>query len=400
MITIRQTCAVCESARLETVLDLPGLPLTGRFSRAPWMIRPKGFDQKFLFCPRCQHGQLAFQIHPDELYNNQYYFRTSTSENARRGTAFFLNTLNEFFPQRKFQCAWDVGCNDLFLLKQLKSNVRTRVGIDPIWKVKEHQDAEFSDDGIKVIAQCVETMNWDQHLTVVPDLVIFRHTLEHIYNPKTVLENIFQRASEDAIFAIEVPSLDALLKRLRFDQIFHEHLQYFSWESLRRLIQEIGGTYLGCRENYHDWGAVCVLFTKQKNRAQAASAFETNPETRTPGRIKELYAIFRRQMSVTNEILKSFPGSKLYGYGASNMLPTLAYHLGNDLSCLKSVLDDDSTKDGLYYGNLPLQIKRPESVGNLKDTDIFLTAIDQAQPILKRLLENRPRHIIYPLVII
>ena len=90
----------------------------------------------------------------------------------------------------------------------------------------------------------------------------------------------------------------------------------------------------------------------------------------------------------------------MYGYGASNMLPTLAYHLGNDLSCLKSILDDDPAKDGLYYWNLPLKIERASVIKNFKDINIFLTALDQTKPILDRLLQDRPRHIIYPLPII
>src|SRR5262245_13062741 len=118
VIATRHSCSVCQSSQLETVVELPHLPLTGRFSKEPLKSFHKGFDQRLLFCPQCAHLQLAFQINPEELYNNQYYFRTSTSDNARRGTAFFLNTLKEFFPKRMFQCALDVGCNDLFLLKQ------------------------------------------------------------------------------------------------------------------------------------------------------------------------------------------------------------------------------------------------------------------------------------------
>ena len=82
------------------------------------------------------------------------------------------------------------------------------------------------------------------------------------------------------------------------------------------------------------------------------------------------------------------------------MLPSLAYHMKSDLSILKSVLDDDSEKDGLYYWNLPLSISQTNSIKNLDKVSILITAVDNAKPIISRLLDLRPQHIIYPFNII
>ena len=90
----------------------------------------------------------------------------------------------------------------------------------------------------------------------------------------------------------------------------------------------------------------------------------------------------------------------VYGYGAAQMLPVLAYHLDNDLSLLKAVLDDDPAKDGLYYWNLPLVIRHAAAVTDLKGSSVFITAVDNVKPILVKLLAQRPRHIIYPFHII
>ena len=116
--------------------------------------------------------------------------------------------------------------------------------------------------------------------------------------------------------------------------------------------------------------------------------------------IHERYAIFSRQLSTTNEVLKSLEGTTIYGYGAAQMLPVLAYHLDNDLSLLTAVLDDDPAKDGLYYWNLPVVIRHADSVADLEAASVFITAVDNTKPILSKLLMRRPRHIIYPFHII
>jgi hypothetical protein len=101
-------------------------------------------------------------------------------------------------------------------------------------------------------------------------------------------------------------------------------------------------------------------------------------------------------MQSTNDALQLVEGPELYGYGAAATVPTLAYHLGNDLKCLTAVLDDDREKDGYYYYNLPSPIRHPDCVKDYEAATMFVTAVDNVKPILTKLLANRPWHIVYP----
>ena len=105
-------------------------------------------------------------------------------------------------------------------------------------------------------------------------------------------------------------------------------------------------------------------------------------------------------MLTIRETLMSLDGSKIYGYGAAQMLPVLAYHIENNLGCLTAVLDDDSDKEGLGYWNLPVKIMPSSRAEDISEASVLITAVDNAQPILKKLLTNRPKHIIYPFNII
>jgi hypothetical protein len=397
IIETRQRCAVCDSVNLDAVLDLPKLPFTGHFSQKPMSAAAahEGIDQKLLWCRNCFHAQLAFQVDPQELYNEEYYFRTSRSQTACRGTEFFLRTLDTFFPQKQFTCALDLGCNDLHLLGQLKSRAKERVGIDPIWKGKENTVNESS---LTVFGEEIEHIDLGAKLRIAPDLVVCRHTLEHIYNPSEALDKLISAAAENAVFVIEVPSLNGLVQRLRFDQVFHQHLQYFSHASLRRVMTQLGARYIGQREHYHDWGAVCMVFVKGRER----EALDTQAlrEDFDLAALKKRYTIFKDQVRVANDTLMLFKGKEIYGYGAAQMLPVLAYHMNNDLSLLTGVLDDDPRLHEWYYWNLPLRIESPQKIKDWGNTDIFLTAVDNVQPIMNRLFTHRPRHIVYPLNII
>lgn len=379
----RTTCAVCGGDHLESVADLPRLPLTGLFSVPDQpLVDVPTFDQALLYCPACGHGQLRDIVPPEQLYDATYGFRTGQSATARRGTAWFLDGL----PERRFACAVDVGCNDLHLLTELGDRADRRVGIDPLWRGRE---GEVAADGITVIGAAVEELDAGD-LPARPDLVVCRHTLEHVAEPARLLARLGELATPDALFVFELPSLEPLVERLRFDQVFHQHLHYFSRSSLATLAASAGLRPVGWRLNYHDWGALWVAL----ERGAPAEPLEPPFEARALRRRRHRFA---QHMAATGRMLEELADGTAVGYGAAQMLPVLAYHLGTDLRGLDGVLDDDPAKDGWRYANLPLTIRRGAVPD---DAVVVITAVDTAAPILARLLATRPRRIVYPLAVL
>jgi hypothetical protein len=164
--------------------------------------------------------------------------------------------------------------------------------------------------------------------------------------------------------------------------------------SFLQLLEFVGGKYLAHSFNYHDWGAMAVAFTKRDCMAVPPARLWTLEEIQTR------YVLFREQMKVAGEVLRYYAGGPLYGYGAAQMLPVLGYHMGTDFSELKAVLDDDPAKDGIGYWNLPVKVMPSSRAVDFAQSAVLITAIDNVQPIMTKLLANRPRHIINPLNVI
>lgn len=381
----RKQCSVCNGS-LDVAIDLPHLPLTDTYCREPIENPLRGIDQKLLFCENCGHGQLEAQIAPQVLYGSNYCFRTSASVTARKGTQFFLSVLDQIARGRKFKSVLDLGCNDLHLLSQLKGLADIRIGIDPVWKGKE---SEREDQTIILHGENIEDIDLSK-LPTKSDLIVCRHTLEHISDPRTILNMLVDASAPDALFIFEVPRFDSLIARSRFDQVFHQHLQYFSLASFIRLFESVGGHVLLHRDNYHDWGAMAVAF-ERSGRATSQNIQRPKMET-----IRGQYKLFKEQMAATSGTLEALNGSKIYGYGAAQMLPVLAYHMNTDFSQLAAILDDDSAKDGIGYWNLPVKVFPSAQIRDLSESSVLITAVDNVQPIMTKLLANRPRHIIYP----
>jgi len=386
---MQKECAVCgEPTR--RVMGLPNFPLTDTYSFGDAQKRlTTGIDQEWRYCEKCGHGQLGEVVSPGILYGNSYYFRTSESATGRDGCDFFLSFLDRVAQGKTFNAVLDLGCNDLYLLKQLKSRTKRQIGVDPIWTGREE---ERDDKSIQVFGGNIETLDLISKLDCKPDLIVCRHTLEHIEKPQEVLKILMELASDDALFIFEVPGLDGLLQKIRFDQVFHQHLQYFSLSSFQRLLHVCGCHSIGHDQNYHKWSALAVAFRR---------GGQTENDTVVPiydyDQVVQRYKLFFEQMRYTAQLLDLYKDQKIYGYGAAQMLPVLAYHLGTDFKELEAVLDDDPNKHGAGYWNLPVTISMSQEIPDLEDSTILLTALDNAAPIIRRLLNNRPKHLIIPL---
>ncbi|MEM6674126.1 MAG: class I SAM-dependent methyltransferase [Planctomycetota bacterium] len=81
----------------------------------------------------------------------------------------------------------------------------------------------------------------ERHASTPVDLIACRHTLEHIGDVRTFLEQVAAHAaaSEAAVF-IEVPEMGRILREGAFWDVYYEHSSYFSTGSLARAIDTAG----------------------------------------------------------------------------------------------------------------------------------------------------------------
>jgi Methyltransferase domain/Putative zinc binding domain len=391
-LTALNACAVCGGDALEPVMDLPDFPLTGLYvhKRDPDY---RGIDQGLIICALCGHAQLRHAVDPQTLYADAYTHRSGESPIAAAGNDAFARFLFDMAGDATFRRIVEIGCNDLYLLNKVADRGEALFGIDPIW-----QDAQPPETTkIHIIGKFIQDVDFATDVGGAPDLVLSAHTLEHIADVADQLARLVTAAADNALFVIEVPDFDSLLRLCRFDQVFHQHVQYFSLASFRRLLQRIGGRYIAHRHNYRYWGGtMLVAFRKDGQNAETGAP----PHHPTATLCVERLALFRRQLDEAATLLHGARQGPLYGFGAAQMLPTLAYHMKTDLGFLDALLDDNPARQGLCYPNLAPSIRAPDSVTNIEDATVVLTALDSARPILRRLFTLGAKDIVLPLHVI
>lgn len=231
-------CPICKSRESETILVRNAIPtLQNRVYETRAMAEAAQMGRLELsYCEGCSFG-FNRTFEPSLLSYDGNYDNLVASPTF---DAYYLSIGEEL--NRRFDIngkhILDIGCGDGRFLRTLHNAGWdfTAIGIDPAY-----QEAEPLPDGIEILAELFSP----DLLEKKPDLLICRHTLEHIPDPlnfvKMICEGLTSRGwSVPVLF--EVPDLTWIIKNRCFWDFLYEHCNYFTPQALAGVLGEAGIT--------------------------------------------------------------------------------------------------------------------------------------------------------------
>lgn len=117
----------------------------------------------------------------------------------------------------------EIGCGKGYFLEVLKAKGLNIKGFDPTYEGD-------SPDIVKAY------FGPDTAGALDADIVIMRHTLEHIESPYHFLRGLKEILQPDCRIFIEIPRVEWIAEHKAFWDIFHEHCNYFSEDFFRKIF--------------------------------------------------------------------------------------------------------------------------------------------------------------------
>jgi SAM-dependent methyltransferase len=131
----------------------------------------------------------------------------------------------------------EIGCGKgEFLIEMAKAGAGRCIGIDPGVHPERIDDPDAA--GIEWIVDFYD----ERYTHLDADVVICRHTLEHIPNVADFMTTIRNSIGDrpDTVVLFELPDVQRVLDEVAFWDIYYEHCSYFSLGSLARLFRRTG----------------------------------------------------------------------------------------------------------------------------------------------------------------
>lgn len=383
-----QSCGVCGFNALTTAWHLPKLPFTEAFGEYdPGFPSP---DQDLMRCELCGHVQLRWQIDPQYLYSaDTYFFGSSRSPKLEAEQEFLIDFIRCLVPNRHYASALEFGANNLSFAPKLLQLTDQLVVCDPLLP-ESHGDPRVICLPITVEAVIASGIMFR------PELVVARHTLEHIGDPATVINALLDTVSDPGLLVFEVPSLSHMKAKLRFDAVTHQHVHYFDLTSVLGLAQRTNSHLVSFTYNERGSNGGSLIFAL--SRHGLTPNFGANRSTlRLTSELETSIAHFETQMQFLRDAI-DWQSEKAFGFGASLMLATLDYHLDGRISELKCVFDDDENRHNTTYCNVEVSVLSTRMLSAPESGTFVITSLENARAIYSRLRELGAGRIVAPVL--
>ena len=247
----------------------------------------------------------------------------------------------------------EIGCGQGDFLQRLTQRWGGRLGqvagFDPAWR----RDAA-PPSGAAIHAEYF-TPEAVARLGFHPDVVVSRHTIEHVPDPVAFMASIRAACQPGARLFIETPTADWILENGVVFDFFYEHCSLFNPNSLGRLIETSGLEVLEITPVFDGQYLLAMA-----QAPQAGEAAET--AVRADGDYDDLGYGARRAdfLARIRALIRAAPLGQVALWGGASKGVTLTLLLGEDRDRLACAIDINTRKQGAFMPMSGLPIVSPE----------------------------------------
>ena len=252
-------CRSCGNLNLKRIVSLGYQPLANNLLNKK-DEKHELYPLEVNYCAKCHNCQLSVAVDPRKMFSN-YLYTSSTSLSFRN---HFIESAKNYIKQLNLKknksYIIDIGSNDGIALKPFKDQGFKKIlGIEPAKNLAKLANK----NNIKTFNGFLESKNLKK-IKKNADLILASNVFAHSDKLKEMAECMFKLLNKNGTIIIEVQYLLNTLQDLSFDNIYHEHYNYWSLTSLCNFFNQFNSTiYKAERINTHG-GSIRIYIKKGK----------------------------------------------------------------------------------------------------------------------------------------
>jgi SAM-dependent methyltransferase len=376
MIIEEKQCRIC-SGTLTTVLDL-GEIYPSAFIKDDDEL-PKKAPLVLARCNKCALVQLNHTIDLDQMYR-QYWYTSSLNKSMVASLKDVADDIQYFYSLYEGDIILDIGCNDGTLFKFFPDYCY-KIGFDPAFNLEEEATKNcdlFINNYFRSDLLLDRLRKTKQKAKVITSIAMFYD----LPDPHTFIENVIDVMADDGVWVIQFTDLTSMFKATAFDNICHEHLEYYTLEVLNSLMNEHSLEIFKVKYNEVNGGSIRVFvrkdFSSGKLGLYKVVKESIDAERAYFERLKDPFEVFAHKIELNKIATKNWLdtskelGLKTYVLGASTKGNTLLQVWGLDYTDFPYALEVNEEKFGLNTVGSHIHIIPEEGGLALKPDQLFV----------------------------
>ena len=380
-------CRSCGNINLKRVVSLGYQPLANNLLNKK-DEKHELYPLEVNYCPKCHNCQLSVAVDPKKMFSN-YLYTSSTSDSFRN---HFIHAANQYVKELKLKpkssYIIDIGSNDGVALKPFKDLGFNKIlGIEPAKNLAKLANK----NKIKTFNGFLEKKNLKK-IKGKADLILASNVFAHSDKLKEMAECMFSLLSPSGTIIIEVQYLLNTLKDLTFDNIYHEHYNYWSLISLNNFFKNIGATIFKSERISTHGGSIRIYVKKGKNIKIDNSVTKLlDLEEKEGLKNYETYQEFGEKINkLKDNVIKNIKNlksknKKIVGFGAPAKATTALNFFGISKE-IDFIIEDNRLKHNKFIPGVLIPIKDKKFLKD-KNTTILVLAWNFFNEIKKNNLD-------------
>ena len=354
------------------------------------------FPLQVFLNPETGSVQLAYLSNAEERYNlYSYSYTSSNSSFSRNHWDKYANALNERFNPNGLIV--EIGSNDGYLISKFREKSLPTLGIDSSGSMCELAMANGQPSLHAVFNQSVANKVKEQYGSAC--MVIANNVFNHANNPVDFAMGVRDLLSDDGVFVFELPYWADSVSSGHLDQVYHEHISYFSVKSSWYLLAASGLQMIDFDiVNYHG-GSLRVFAKKGVANAMNKKIQSAIKEETASGLFSvEFYkGLQKKLIEQRNKWLQEFysllikePDAIIIGVGAAAKANTWLNWHGLTRLHLKCITDSSQFKQGKFTPLSRIPILGDEVFADYKNPYALILSWNISQSLKDALKKINP----------
>jgi len=348
------------------------------------------FEMKVGYCSNCSMVQLLEQPERERMFHEEYAFFSSLSKGQTAHFKSFSEQLKKEYLTGKDPFAVEIGSNDGIMLQNLASVGIRHLGIEPSENVADvarekgiNTVSSFFDE--KLAADIIDTHGH-------ADTISSANVICHIPYIHSVLAGVANLLKPEGVFIYEDPYLGDIIEKVSYDQIYDEHVFYFSATSVSNMIKQHGLELFDVEHLEVHGGSMRYFIARKGSREITDSVKKVFANEEQLGISKlETYETLRTNIEnsrdqlvkILNEV-KSEQGSSVIAYGATSKSTTVLNYCNIGPELIAFISDTTPLKQNKFSPGMHIPVKTPEEIEKIQPSYMLLFAWNHMQEIMSK----------------
>ena len=389
----KTNCRACGSEDLDFILSLGLSPLANNLLSK----KTENFDKFPLDIFKCKtqecfNVQLSVVVPPDLMFKD-YLYVSSTTESFRKHFFSFAKKIKKDLKLNKNSLVVDIGSNDGVFLKPLKDLKIKAIGVDPA----ENLAKIANNNKLKTFPSYFDNkiVNKIMKQYGKADLVTAFNVFAHSDNLKEIAVNTSNILKKNGVFVFEVQYFLDTIRDLTFDNIYHEHTNYWTLTSIMKFFNQLPlKVYKVEKINTHG-GSIRVYCSNNPSVKTSPSVNQAlNFEKKFGILDDKTYSDFsirvknNKKQSIKN-IKKLLENNiRIIGYGAPAKATTVLNYFGINSDIVEFTIEDNKLKHNKFIPGTKIKIVDKNIIENDSNTKVLVMAWNYFDVIVEHNLDK------------